>query len=56
MCVRGEELSVGTKLGFTKWGATKVKFLPFNPCQGYLSMGFDKPNLVIDSLLNNIFS
>ena len=24
MCVRGEELSVGTKLGFTKWGLTKV--------------------------------
>ena len=22
--VRGEELLVGTKLGFTKWGATKV--------------------------------
>lgn len=27
--VRGEELSVGTKLGFTKWGLTKVNISSF---------------------------
>ena len=39
MCVRGEELLVGTKLGFTKWGLTKVKLISFNIliCQGVTS-------------------
>ena len=57
MCVRGEELSVGTKLGFTKWGLTKVNLSSFNVliCQGQLVVNIHRMGAT-SSCFNIIFS